>query len=77
MHGGHITDRHLAGVGHEADAGLGVVHLDGAGNDAALVLGEPAGDEVGDGGVRPLLPQLPDSILAATVSYPQYKHYMY
>ena len=37
-----LLTRHLAGVRHEADAGLGVVHLDGAGDDAALVLGEPA-----------------------------------
>ena len=55
------------------DACLGVVLLDGRGDDPALVAGEGAGDDVGDGATGPLLPQLPDGILGVGAASQQPK----
>ena len=48
----------LGGAGDELDAGLLVVSLHGLGYHTPLVRPELAGYHVGNGGARPLLPQL-------------------
>ena len=57
-----VDESLLVGPGPEPDAGLVVVLLHSLGYHTALVLGEHAGDDVGDGGTGPLPPTITDSI---------------
>ena len=52
----------LVGPGHELDAGLVVVILEGLGNDAPLPAVELAGDDVGDHAPGPLPVTVPDGV---------------